>query len=160
MASSITLRDERLDGEPGRELVGAMLVELEGRYGFVDPDAPEPGELAPPTGMFVVAYDAGAPIACGGLRWFADGVGEVKRMYVQPDGRRRGVGRAVLREVHRRAPSLGYARLVLETGVLQPEAIALYESEGYVPIAQYGPYAGLDSSRCFAYDLGPQGTSS
>jgi hypothetical protein len=70
------------------------------------------------------------------------------------------VGRAVLREVHRRAPSFGYARLVLETGVLQPEAIALYESAGYVPIARYGPYTDLDSSRCFAFDLASQGTSS
>ncbi len=155
----LTIVDDRLDADPGRALVGAMLAELEARYGVPDPDAPEPDDLAPPFGAFVVARLDGEPVGCGGVRQFADGIGEVKRMYVQPAARRRGVARAVLRDLHRRARALGYARLVLETGVLQPEAIALYRSEGYVAIEPYGDYADVPTSRCFGLDLG-QGTSS
>jgi len=156
---SLTISDDRLDGGPGRTLVGAMLAELEARYGFPDPDSPDPDELAPPHGVFLVARLDHEPVGCGGVRRVSDGIGEVKRMYVRPVARRRGVARAVLRDLHRRARALGYARLMLETGILQPEAIALYESEGYVGIAPYGDYADLPTSRCFGLDLG-QGTSS
>jgi GNAT superfamily N-acetyltransferase len=160
MTARVAIRDDRIDGAIAGALVSAMLDELEHRYGFPDPDAPDPDELAPPHGLFLVAYVDHDAVGCGGVRRHADGVGEVKRMYVRPAERRRGVARALLRELHRRAAALGYARLVLETGVLQPEAIALYESEGYVAIPPYGLYAELGTSRCFAVDLPDQGTSS
>ena len=144
----------------GAALVAALLDELAARYGAPDPDAPDPDELAPPHGVFVVAHLDGVPVGCGGLRRLADGVGEVKRMYVTPPARRRGVARAVLHELHRRAGARGHRRLVLETGVRQPEAIALYTSAGYAAIPPYGPYEEHATSRCYAIDLPAQGTSS
>jgi GNAT superfamily N-acetyltransferase len=70
-------------------------------------------------------------------------------MYVQPAYRRTGVGRAVLTALEARARALGYARLRLETGVRQPEAIALYRAAGYEPIEPYGLYRDEPMSRCF-----------
>ena len=56
----------------------------------------------------------------------------------------------VLAELEQWARELGMERCILETGLRQPEAIALYERNGYEPIPNYGPYAGVANSRCFA----------
>lgn len=149
----IRLTEDRIDSPIGRELVLELLDELAERYGGPDPDEPSPSELAPPAGAFVVAWLDGAAVGCGGVRALAGNVGELKRMYTRTAVRRRGVGRAVLFAVEDRACALGYARLVLETGILQPEAIALYESVGYEPVPPYGQYKDYPDSRCFAKDL-------
>ena len=78
-------------------------------------------------------------------------------MYVHPDERRRGVGRAVLRAVETEARHIGYRKHILETGVLQPEAIALYESEGYVAVEPWGLYRESVTSRCFAKAIATAG---
>lgn len=83
------------------------------------------------------------------------GVGELKRMYVRPAFRRRGLSRVVLAELERLATEREMVRLVLETGVRQPEAIALYRSAGYRRIANYGPYADEPTSRCYSRWLVP-----
>ena len=70
-------------------------------------------------------------------------------MYVSPKARGRGVGRQILRDLESRARQLGYAVLRLETGLKQPEAIGLYESEGYVRVECYGKYSGNPLSVCF-----------
>jgi GNAT superfamily N-acetyltransferase len=74
-------------------------------------------------------------------------------MYVDPRFRGRGVARQVLGRLEARAERLGYGRLVLETGVRQPEAMALYASAGYEPIEPYGFYRTSPLSRCFAKTL-------
>ena len=76
-------------------------------------------------------------------------------MYVDPDARRRGVGRAILRALEDRARDFGYTRLQLETGARQPEAITLYESAGYLPIEPYGYYRDSPLNRCFEKALDP-----
>jgi GNAT superfamily N-acetyltransferase len=108
---------------------------------------------------FVLARAGGQAVACGALRDVTDelgpGTGELKRMYVEPDQRGRGYARAVLTELERIAAERGFTRLVLETGVLQPEAIGLYLRAGWAPIPNYGEYVGVADSRCFAKSLGP-----
>lgn len=82
------------DRSPGSDLLAAMLDELEPRYGRVDvPGAPSatPTETSPPTGAFLVGFDDRRAVCCGGLKRLSDGAAEIKRMYVVPNARGRGV---------------------------------------------------------------------
>jgi putative acetyltransferase len=83
----------------------------------------------------------------------APGVAEIKRRYTADRARRRGVSRAVLRVLEDAAVEPGYHRIQLETGLRQPEAIALYESAGCHRIPPYGRYRHDPLSVCFARDL-------
>ena len=152
---NLRIADRRLDSPVAAPLAQALLAEIEDRYGEpdADPDHLTGDDLAPPVGAFVVAWLDGHPVGCGGLRRYDDGVGELKRMYVDPGWRGRGVARAVLGQLEARARRLGYRRLLLETGVRQPEAIALYTAAGYEPIEPYGFYRTSPFSRCFAKTL-------
>ena len=98
----------------------------------------------------VVAIAEGVPVGCGAIKPVGAGAMEVKRMYTLPAWRGKGVASQVLTELERWARELGMERCILETGLRQPEAIALYERNGYEPIPNYGPYAGVANSRCFA----------
>ena len=123
------------------------------RYGGQDESPIEPAEFAPPDGVFVVGFADGEPVASGGFRRHADQVAEIKRMYVVEDHRGVGYARRLLAELEARAADVGYRRIVLETGLRQPEAVALYESSGYQPIPGFGFYAKHRLSRSFAKDL-------
>ena len=127
-------------------------AELAARYdGVADIEA----DLAPDGALAnLVAFDDDrAPVGCGLLRDLGGGLGELKRMYVVPTHRGRGVSRPILRELERRAREASLERLVLETGVRQPEAIRLYRSAGYTQIPNYGPYEHEPMSVCFGKDL-------
>ncbi len=121
-------------------LIADVQQEYVVRYGEVDQTPVDQAEFSPPLGLFLVAYVDDEPAACGGWRAHDTDV-ELKRMYVRPAFRGRGLARAVLAELERTAAAAGYARLILETGMRQPEAIALYESAGYTPVARFGYYA-------------------
>ena len=123
------------------------------RYGGQDESPIEPAEFAPPDGVFVVGFADGEPVASGGFRRHADQVAEIKRMYVVEDHRGVGYARRLLAELEVRAVAVGYRRIVLETGLRQPEAVALYESSGYQPIPGFGFYAKQELSRSFAKNL-------
>ncbi|OJV14981.1 MAG: GNAT family N-acetyltransferase [Dyadobacter sp. 50-39] len=97
----------------------------------------------------VVCYENDQPIGCGAIKAFSDEAMEVKRMYVSPEGRKKGIATRVLNELEVWASELGYLRCVLETGKRQPEAIALYEKSGYTRTPNYGQYAGIENSVCF-----------
>jgi GNAT superfamily N-acetyltransferase len=146
---------DRLDSEVGAPLVLAQWTELLARYGVpdADPDDLQADHLAPPHGVFVVAWVDDVAVGCGGVRRYDATTGEIKRMYTRPEVRRRGISRILLEELEARAAAIGYMRLVLETGIRQPEAIALYETSGYVSIEPYGYYKHEPTSRCFAKDL-------
>lgn len=103
----------------------------------------------------VVAFLREEPVGCGAFRQFEGGLGEVKRMYVLPRLRGRGVARAVLAEIEAWARELGIERLQLETGAELAGARKLYEGRGYEYIPNYEPYVGLDRSVCLAKDLHP-----
>ena len=96
----------------------------------------------------VVAYADDEPVGCGAFKEYAPDSVEIKRMFVQPAHRQRGVARAVLAELETWAAELGYASCVLETGKRQPEAIALYQRSGYAFTPNYGQYIGIDNSVC------------
>jgi len=125
-------------------LIAEVQQEYVIRYGEEDRTPVDPAEFAPPRGLFLVAYLDGRPVACGGWRVHPGPDGpeaELKRMYVSPAARGRGVARALLAELERTALEAGYGRMVLETGSRQPEALALYKSAGYVDVPQFGYYA-------------------
>lgn len=138
-------------------VVRALEAELQqdyvDRYGGQDETPVDPAEFAPPDGTFVVGFVGGEPVASGGLRRHDEHVAEIKRMYVVEDHRGVGYARRLLAELESSAAQLGYRRIVLETGLRQPEAIALYESSGYQPIPGFGYYVNQALSRSFAKDL-------
>jgi putative acetyltransferase len=88
---------------------------------------------------FFVARDAAGPLGCGALR-IVDGYGEVKRMFVDPAARRRNLGRAILERIEREAQHAGLRLMRLETGIHQPEALALYRGAGYAERGPFGEY--------------------
>ncbi|WP_342086381.1 GNAT family N-acetyltransferase [Dyadobacter sp. OTU695] len=102
----------------------------------------------------VVCYENGQAIGCGAIKAFSDEAMEVKRMYVSPEGRNKGIATRVLTELEDWAREMRYARCVLETGKRQPEAIALYEKNGYRRTENYGQYLGVENSVCFEKKLG------
>lgn len=97
----------------------------------------------------VVAYENNMPVACGAIKEFDANAMEVKRMFVSPGHRNKGMASRVLAELEKWANELSSTRCVLETGKRQPEAIALYKKCGYQVIPNYGQYIGKDNSVCF-----------
>lgn len=105
-----------------------------------NPTMPKAGadELGPPGGIFMVGYDQdGRPICCGGIKQLSDGACEIKRMYVVPEARGRGVARGLLEALERKALELGYTVARLDTGPRQPRAKGMYLRAGYQPIHNF-----------------------
>lgn len=125
------------------------------RYGEPDVTPIAPGEFAAPEGHFLLGTVDGTAVACGGWRAHPapSGDAELKRMFVAPAVRGKGFARALLAELERTAQHAGRTRMVLETGVHQPEAIALYTTSGYREIAKFGYYKEQPTSRCYAKEL-------
>jgi GNAT superfamily N-acetyltransferase len=151
--TTLLIEDVEFDSALANQLVAEVQQEYVARYGGRDETAVDAGEFAAPYGAFFVATLDGEPIGCAGLRRHGDGAVEVKRMFVRSAYRRRGHARALLRALEDRARASGYRRVILETGLAQPEAIALYRSEGYTPIDGFGHYKDAPLSRSFAKDL-------
>jgi GNAT superfamily N-acetyltransferase len=147
----LTLRTVAL--EEAAVLTTALEAELSQRYGGGAASPTSGADFVPPHGVFLVARLEGQDVACGGVRSLAPGIGEVKRMYTDPSVRGRGVARALLRGLLDDARAAGLREVRLETGTLQPEAIALYESEGFTPIEPYGYFKDEPLSRCYALVL-------
>jgi GNAT superfamily N-acetyltransferase len=142
MPVEIEFRDGRLDTGPGAALARAMRDEMRVMYEGLELDAPNmpkagPAELSPPGGAFIVGCLDGEPVCCGGVKRLSDGACEIKRMYVVPGARGRGVARILLRELENVARRLGYTVARLDTGPKQPHARRLYESDGYVAIGNF-----------------------
>ncbi|MEE6260895.1 GNAT family N-acetyltransferase [Plantactinospora sonchi] len=141
--SDLEIRDEPYDSPAAQRLVAATLADLAVRYGGSGDETPvSPAEFEPPNGTFLVAYLDGEPVGCAGWRAHGDtgDVAELKRMYVSPAARGRGVARAVLAGVEESVRRHGRRRLVLECGDRQPEAVALYQSSGFERIPDFGYY--------------------
>ena len=122
-------------------LVQAMEDEIDELYhdrsGSVRSVTAEPDEMRPPDGDFLVVVHEGRPVGCGGLKRLDDDVGEIKRMYVAPDARGRGLSRMLLEALEDRARELGFTIARLDTGDRQPAAQRLYEGAGYRRIPRY-----------------------
>lgn len=101
----------------------------------------------------IVAYENEAPVGCGAFKKYDDTSAEIKRMYVLPQHRNKGIAAEVLQQLEHWAKEEGFQSTVLETGLKQPEAIRLYEKSGYNRIPNYGQYAGVDNSVCMKKEL-------
>ncbi|WP_439581404.1 GNAT family N-acetyltransferase [Dyadobacter bucti] len=97
----------------------------------------------------VLAYDGETPVGCGAIKAFAADTMEVKRMYVSPGGRNKGIATKLLAELEKWAAELSSKRCILETGKRQREAVELYKKNNYQIIPNYGQYAGVENSVCF-----------
>lgn len=132
------------------QLIAELSAELAPRYGDDGSGAFAPDDVTVPRSAFVVAWLEDVPAGCGALRPMeSPDVCEIKRMFVRPAARGRGVSRHILARLESLAAEFGYTYLRLETGTLQTEAIGLYESSGFRPIPCYGKYAGNPRSLCY-----------
>jgi GNAT superfamily N-acetyltransferase len=153
--ATLAIRAVPLDSAEARTLIAALDAEMRGRY-------PEEGanhfrldadEVALGRGAFLVAALEDVLVACGAVRRIEAGVAEIKRMYVAPAARRRGIARVLLERLEQEARALGARRVVLETGVRQPDALALYERAGYEPVEPWGEYVDSPLSVCLGKEL-------
>ena len=96
----------------------------------------------------IVCYSEGKAVGCGAFREYDQNTVEIKRMYVLPQYRGRGVGHGILKELELWAHESGYPSYILETGNKQQEAIALYKKSGYTIIPNYGQYQSVENSVC------------
>ena len=132
-----------LDQEPAASLVAAMRAEVAEMYEGLDLTGDQmpragPAELGPPGGIFLVGFDESRrPLCGGGVKRLSDEACEIKRMYVVPEGRGRGLGIALLQALEDAARELGYSVARLDTGPRQPKAERLYRSAGYEPIGNF-----------------------
>jgi putative acetyltransferase len=150
-----SIRSVTLDLPEVVSLITALNTELEQRYPEeganhfrLDPD-----EVAPGRGAFLVAYEGSRGIGCGAVRLHEPGVAEIKRMYVVPEWRGRGIAKKLLAELEDQARRIGARRLILETGDRQPEALAVYRRAGFVDIPRFGEYVDSPLSVCLGKAL-------
>jgi GNAT superfamily N-acetyltransferase len=140
-----------------QRLAVAQQAEIRARYGGKG----EPGTPPSASDVSVVVVargEDGVAVGCGALRALGGDVAEVKRMYVDPAARGRGVSKAVLASLEDAAREHGWTTLRLETGPLQPDAVGLYTGAGYWPIDAFGAYVDdpdAVDSLFFERDLGP-----
>ncbi|CAM3337729.1 GNAT family N-acetyltransferase [Nocardioides dubius] len=139
-----------------QRLIAQVQAEYTERYGSPDEAPIDAADFEAPDGSFYLGLLDGVPVATGAWRrsrisalGSANSV-EIKRMYVVPAARRRGLSRRMLAHLEQSALAAGAEVMVLETGTRQPEAIALYLASGYVEVPGFGHYADSPLSRCFA----------
>jgi GNAT superfamily N-acetyltransferase len=112
-------------------------------------------DLAPPDGVFVIAGDRADPAGCGALHYLDEKRAEVKRMWVAPEHRRRGIASALLTELEELARQAGRTTVVLDTHEVLLEAVALYRASGYQPVPSYND--NPNAAHWFAKQLPPSG---
>lgn len=131
------------------QLVRELSAELGPLYGTDGTALFSPADVTIPRAAFVVAWLNDEAVGCGALRPMDDSIAEVKRMYVRPAARGKGISRKILSKLEELAAAYNYTVLQLETGTLQTEAIALYDSSGYTRIDCYEPYVDNPHSICY-----------
>ncbi|KIH98406.1 acetyltransferase [Streptomonospora alba] len=149
----ITISEMAWDDPVGVRLRRDQERETIERYGGDLEQGAKPS--AEDTAVFLAAAESegGEVVGCGALRRLDEHTFELKRMYVVPDRRGRGIGAALLHALEDAGRERGARRMRLETGVEQPEAMRLYERCGYSRIPLYGPYVGCAASVCYGIDL-------
>ena len=144
----------RTDGgnQEFNELIGLLDQQLRERNGVLQSKY-DKFNVVLSVGTVVVAKWNGQPAGCGCFKQFDKDTVEIKRMFVKPENRRAGIAARILRELEDWAAGLGFSRSILETGSKQLEAINLYKKSGYRQIENFGQYAGMETSLCFAKNL-------
>jgi GNAT superfamily N-acetyltransferase len=155
--SRFALLERPVDNPDAGRLLSAFYDEQVGRYGYADPVNLDGAQFRPPDGAFIVIYDRERPVGCGGCRWYdrATGTVEIKKTYLLPAARGRGLGRALLARLERHAVGMGARRIVLETGVRNLGALRLFAGTGYAPTPSYAPGRNPAINRAFAKQLVP-----
>ena len=127
----------------------ALIAELDAALAAICGDSGagsfDPADVRGPRAVFLVARAAGVALGCGALRPLAPGVAELKRMYARPGS---GAGRYVLEALETQAVEFGYQEIWLSTRRVNARARAFYARHGYLPVENYGKYAGCDASVC------------
>ena len=150
-----TLRREEL----GSAVLDSLFAELNREVDGIYPEEGanhyrlDPAEVSPGRGGCFVLWIGDEPVGCGALRMLDADTGELKRMFVRPAWRGRGLSRRMLRHLEAEARRCGARRLVLETGTRLAASVALYESEGFREIGRFGEYAHSPLSHCMAKTL-------
>jgi GNAT superfamily N-acetyltransferase len=139
---TLEFRPAHVDNGPGGLLAQAMRDEIAELYDGLDLDGAQmpkagPAELSPPGGAFIVGWSEDLAVCCGGVKRLDERTCEIKKMYVVPEARGRGVARALLEALEGEARRLGYAVARLDTGPRQVRAQQMYERAGYAPIANF-----------------------
>jgi GNAT superfamily N-acetyltransferase len=149
----VEIRETGFAEPEAQKLVTELLGDLSVRYGGTGDDTPvAPADFDPPDGRFFVAAEGDEPIGCVGWRRHGTDA-ELKRMFITPAARGRGLARLLLAAVESSAREAGLRRVILETGDKQPEAIGLYLSAGYDRIPDFGYYKDEEGVRSFAREL-------
>jgi len=153
---TVDIRRSTLASADAVGLIAALNTELTATF-------PEPGanhfsltgaQVETGDGAFLIAYLDGVGVGCGAVRRLDTTTAELKRMYVEPGSRGRGIGRALVEALEREARLLGVAKVVLETGTRLAPAIKLYEGMGYARIPLFGEYlSSPETSLCFGKSL-------
>lgn len=146
---TIRIKVENPHSENATQLIKALSTDLGKRYGDSGAGAFTPDDVLVERAIFLVAYMNDTPVGCGALRPFSDATAEIKRMYVAPTARRKGIAGTLLTALESHAAQFNYRRVILETGTLQPEAIAFYEKAGYQKMDCYGEYVHDPHSICY-----------
>jgi GNAT superfamily N-acetyltransferase len=148
----ITLTRTTADDPAFLKLAGLLDRELRERYGALQ-DQYDLHNDVENAGVVVLTKADDVPVGCGCFLVVDEHTVEIKRMFVTPAERGKGIATNVLRLLERVARERGFTSAILETGVRQPEAVRLYEREGYRVIDNYGPYVGMPESICLRKDL-------
>nr|WP_294906293.1 GNAT family N-acetyltransferase [uncultured Lacibacter sp.] len=140
------------DSSDFRSLVALLDADLQERYGEQQSFFSQFNKLDH-IHHAIVAYENNQPVGCGAFKEYELGIAEIKRMYVRPLLRGRGIAAEILTALEQWAKEEGYTRCILETAIKQPEAIRLYEKAGYSRIPNYGQYIGVEISLCMQKPL-------
>jgi putative acetyltransferase len=141
------------DSSDFRSLVVLLDADLQARYGEQQSFFSQFNKLDH-IHHVIVAYENNQPVGCGAFKEYELGVAEIKRMFVLQQHRGKGIAGLILTELEQWAKEEGFKRCILETAIKQPEAIRLYEREGYKRIPNYGQYIGVEVSLCMQKDIG------
>lgn len=151
-AGTCVVRPGDLSAPETARLVRRLWEELGVLYPEVNGPAFTPNDIVGARTAFVVAWWEGEAVGCGAFHPISDDesdVAEIRRMYVEPRFRRRGISRVILGELERLSRECGYTTIRLETGIRQPNAIRLYQSSGYHRIEPFGRHRDDPLSVCF-----------
>jgi GNAT superfamily N-acetyltransferase len=147
------LRPVPYDDPVAHDLVEQVQQEYVERYGGRDAAVVDAAEFLPPAGLFLVVRVDGVPAGCGAWRVHGPGTVEVKRVYVAPPFRRRGLAQVIMAALEQTAARAGHRAVVLNSGPRQPEALALYAGLGYRPVPGFGVYADAPDGVFLGKDL-------
>lgn len=152
---SLELAVRPYDHPDAQHLVWALFDDQVERYGYADPAEADPVKYTSPRGLFIVGYLAGRAACAGGYRTYDPKTRtvEIKKMYTVPEFRGRGLGRLILTELERRATTSGARRSILETGIRNTGALALYIAMGYRPTSRYMEDRDPAINRAFIKEL-------